>query len=327
MTLIFFSMARPHQSRPFIKMDTNAITPETLSRSVIAVPPLARDANLKFCAAENAKIISHLEAGGIRTLLYGGNAVFYHIALAEYSEILTMLQEYPGEDTAVVPSVGPAYGTSMDQAAILRDFDFPTTMVLPARDIATSAGCATGIRKFAEAYGKPIVLYIKFEGYLEPEDAQALVDDGVVNWVKYAIVREDPVQDDYLSELVSRVNPEIIVSGIGEQPAITHVNGFGVNSFTSGCVCVAPSLSMEMLQALKAGNLEGADSIRQTFEPLEDLRNDINPIRVLHAAVAGAGIADTGPILPFLDEVDDDSREKIARAARELLTYNEPVVT
>ena len=91
MTLIFFSMARPPQSRPFIKMDTNAITPETLSRSVIAVPPLARDANLKFCAAENAKIISHLEAGGIRTLLYGGNAVFYHIALAEYSEILAML--------------------------------------------------------------------------------------------------------------------------------------------------------------------------------------------------------------------------------------------
>ncbi len=308
-------------------MDTNAITPETLSRSVIAVPPLARDANLKLCATENAKIISHLEAGGIRTLLYGGNAVFYHVALAEYSEILAMLQEYPGEDTAVVPSVGPAYGTSMDQAAILRDFDFPTTMVLPARDIATSAGCATGIRKFAEAYGKPIVLYIKFEGYLEPKDAQALVDDGVVNWVKYAIVREDPVQDDYLSELVSRVNPEIIVSGIGEQPAITHVNGFGMNSFTSGCVCVAPSFSMKMLQALKAGNLEGADSIRQIFEPLEDLRNAINPIRVLHAAVAGAGIADTGPILPFLDEVDDDSREKIARAARELLTHNELVVT
>ena len=38
-TLIFFSMVRPLQSRLFIKMDTNAITPETLSRSVIAVPP------------------------------------------------------------------------------------------------------------------------------------------------------------------------------------------------------------------------------------------------------------------------------------------------
>jgi len=193
---------------------------------------------------------------------------------------------------------------------------------LPARDIATPAGCATGVRKLAEAYGKPIVLYIKFEEYLEPKDAKSLVEDGVVNWIKYAIVREDPGQDDYLSELVDCVDRSIIVSGIGEQPAITHINRFGVQSFTSGCVCVAPGLSMKMLQALKAGNLEGAESIRQTFKPLEDLRNNINPIRVLHSAVAEAGIAETGPILPLLDEVDDSDRLKIAAVARELLAQN-----
>ncbi len=303
-------------------MNNAPITPEVLANSVIAVPPLARDADLKVCPIENAKIMRHLEAGGVRTLLYGGNAMFYHIGLGEYAETLAMLQEHAGGDTTVVPSVGPAYGPSMDQAAILRDFDFPTAMVLPARDIATPAGCATGIRKLAESYGKPIVLYIKFEGYLEPEDAKSLVEDGVVNWIKYAIVREDPGQDDYLSKLVDCVDRSIIVSGIGEQPAITHINRFGVQSFTSGCVCVAPGLSMKMLQALKAGNLEGAESIRQTFKPLEDLRNNINPIRVLHSAVAETGIAETGPILPLLDEVNDSDRLKIAAAARELLAQN-----
>jgi len=303
-------------------MNTNAITPEMLASSVIAVPPLARDSELKICATENAKIISHLEAGGIRTLLYGGNAVFYHIALAEYSEILAMLQEYSKEDATVVPSVGPAYGTSMDQVAILRDFDFPTTMVLPARDIATSAGCAMGIRKFAEAYGKPIVLYIKFEGYLEPEDAQALMNDGVVNWIKYAIVRDDPAQDDYLRQLVDCVDPQRIVSGIGEQPAIVHLRDFGVQSFTSGCVCIAPGLSMKMLAALKVGDFDTAESIRQVFEPLENIRNTINPIRVLHAALAEAGIADTGPILPLLHEVNDQERANIAEAAKTILAHN-----
>lgn len=303
-------------------MNNAPITPEVLANSVIAVPPLARDEDLKVCPIENAKIMRHLEAGGVRTLLYGGNAMFYHIGLGEYAETLAMLQEHAGGDTTVVPSVGPAYGPSMDQAAILRDFDFPTAMVLPARDIATPAGCATGIRKLAEAYGKPIVLYIKFEGYLEPEDAKSLVEDGIVNWIKYAIVREDPGQDDYLSKLVDCVDRSIIVSGIGEQPAITHINRFGVQSFTSGCVCVAPGLSMKMLQALKAGNLEGAESIRQTFKPLEDLRNNINPIRVLHSAVAEAGIAETGPILPLLDEVNDSDRLKIAAVARELLAQN-----
>jgi len=303
-------------------MNNAPITPEVLANSVIAVPPLARDEDLKVCPIENAKIMRHLEAGGVRTLLYGGNAMFYHIGLGEYAETLAMLQEHAGGDTTVVPSVGPAYGPSMDQAAILRDFDFPTAMVLPARDIATPAGCATGIRKLAEFYGKPIVLYIKFEGYLEPEDAKSLVEDGIVNWIKYAIVREDPGQDDYLSKLVDCVDRSIIVSGIGEQPAITHINRFGVQSFTSGCVCVAPGLSMKMLQALKAGNLEGAESIRQTFKPLEDLRNNINPIRVLHSAVAETGIAETGPILPLLDEVNDSDRLKIAAVARELLAQN-----
>ena len=306
-------------------MNTNAMTPETLDGSVIAVPPLARDADFNICADGNAKIIRHLEDGGIRTLLYGGNAVFYHIALAEYAGTLAMLRDAAGDDSTVIPSVGPAYGMSMDQAAVLRDFDFPTAMVLPARDIATPKGCASGIRKFAETYGKPIVLYIKFEGYLEPEHAKSLVDDGIVSWIKYAIVREDTAKDDYLRKLVDLVDPRIIVSGIGEQPAIIHLRDFGVQSFTSGCVCIAPRLSMEMLAALKAGDIDTAETIRQIFKPLEDLRNTINPIRVLHTAVAEAGITDTGPILPMLHGVCEDSRGKIAETARALLAKNEPV--
>ena len=306
-------------------MNTNAITPDTLASSVIAVPPLARDAAMKVCATENTKVIRHLEAGGVRTLLYGGNAVFYHIALAEYAGTLAILQENAGADSVVIPSVGPAFGTMLDQATVLRDFDFPTAMILPARDIATPDGVSAGIRKFAEAYGKPIVLYIKFEGYLEPEHARALVDEGLVSWIKYAIVREDTAKDDYLRKLVDLVDPKIVVSGIGEQPAIVHLRDFGVQGFTSGCVCIAPSLSMDMLRALKAGDYETAETIRQTFEPLEDLRNAINPIRVLHAATSEAGIADTGPILPLMHEVTDTQRADIAATARGLLTHNEPV--
>ena len=135
-------------------------------------------------------------------------------------------------------------------------------------------------------------------------------------------MREDPTQDDYLRKLVDCVDPQLIVSGIGEQPAIAHVNGFGVNSFTSGCVCVAPSLSMKMLHALKADDLDTAESIRQTFEPLEDLRNGINPIRVLHTAVVEAGIADTGPILPLLHGTCADTKATIATAAKALLEHN-----
>ena len=83
---------------------------------------------------------------------------------------------------------------------------------------------------------------------------------------------------------------------------------------------------MDMLRALKAGDHETAGTIRQTFKPLENLRNAINPIRVLHAATGEAGIANTGPILPLLHEVTDAQRTDIAATASQLLSRNQQPV-
>ena len=306
-------------------MQTTPISPEQLNASVIAVPPLARNSGLKLERGENAKIIRHLEAGGVSTLLYGGNANFYHIAPSEYAQALDIIATESAENTLVVPSVGPAYGTMMDQTTVLKDFDFPTVMVLPMQGLITDAGVATGFRKFVEALGKPAVLYIKFEGYLEPETVARLVNDGLVSWIKYAIVREDPAQDDYLSRLIELVDPRLIVSGIGEQPAITHLTKFQINGFTSGCVCVRPDLSQSMLAAINGGNLDLAETIRGTFKPLEDLRNEINPIRVLHQALSLAGIANTGPILPLLSPLGTTEAQRVQQAAQTLLSQSYPV--
>src|SRR6187455_3144408 len=112
-------------------MLTASLTPERLTASVLAVPPLARNADLSLNEAENAKLIRHIEAGGVRTLLYGGNANFYHIPLAEYDRVLGMLAGAAGEDTLVVPSSGPAFGFSIDQAKVLRGHKYPTVMILP----------------------------------------------------------------------------------------------------------------------------------------------------------------------------------------------------
>jgi dihydrodipicolinate synthase/N-acetylneuraminate lyase len=299
-------------------MNTETITPELLGRSVIAVPPLARHVDYRLNHVANGQIIRYLEAGGITTLLYGGNAVFYHISLAEYAEVLRCLVDNASANTTMIPSVGPAYGTMMDQVAILREFAFPTVMVLPQAEIATSAGRAQGTRIFAERYGKPIVLYLKHDNAMSIADVQRVVDEGIVCAIKYAVVRPDPAQDDYLKHLVDGVNPNIIVSGIGEQPAIVHLRQFHLNGFTSGCICVRPELSQEMLLAIKAKNWERAEGIRKIFEPLENLRNSINPIRVLHSAVRLAGIADTGPVLPMLSPPTEMEEEIIAVAAKAL---------
>ena len=300
-------------------MQTTPVTPDHLRASVIAVPPLARNTDLVFDPSENTRLIKHIEAGGVSTLLYGGNANFYHIALSEYEVILSSLAESAAADTLIIPSAGPAYGTMMDQVAVLKGFDFPTTMVLPHTILITPEGVATGIRKFAEALGKPIVLYIKYDNYLEPEDAKSLVDDGLVSWIKYATIRDNAAEDEYLKNLTSLVDPSIIVSGIGEQPAIIHLKNFGITGFTAGCVCIRPDLSQKMLKAIQADDLKTAEIIRQTFEPREDLRNNINPVRVLHDAVSRAGIANMGPALPMLSNLSESEKEIVAKAAIDLL--------
>ncbi len=304
-------------------MQTTAITPTDLRRSVIAVPPLCRKPDLTLDDAENTRLIRHLESGGVNTLLYGGNANLYNIAVSEYAQLLAYLAGAAAENTLVVPAVGPLYGTMMDQAAILRDFQFPTAMVLPTLFPSKPEGVATGVRHFVEKAGIPAVLYMKDPGYITPELAASLVNDGLISWIKYAIVRDDPADDPILKKLTGLVNPEIIVSGIGEQPAIVHLRDFGCVGFTAGCVCVAPSLSTRLLKAIQSGDFDQAESLRRQFLPLEDLRNAHSPILVLHHAVALAGVAETGPVLPLLTGLPSELLPAIEQAAKALLALEQ----
>jgi dihydrodipicolinate synthase/N-acetylneuraminate lyase len=291
-----------------------------LSQSVLAVPPLARKTDYTLAEPDNVKIIRHIEAGGIRTLLYGGNANFYHLPPGEFEQTLAFLAHSAGADTLVIPSAGPAYGTMMDQAKILRRTKYPTVMVLPQQGITTADGVEAGIANFVAAAGVPALLYIKSDGYIEPENVKRLADGKLISGIKYATVRENPANDPYLRRLVELVDPKIIISGIGEQPAIVHVRDFGLAGFTSGCICIAPGLSRKMLEAIRKKNWTEAERIQSIFRPLEDLRNAINPIRVLHEAVRLAGIADTGPLLPLLSNLPEAHFEKVKKATKDLLS-------
>jgi dihydrodipicolinate synthase/N-acetylneuraminate lyase len=303
-------------------MKITPVTPADLAASVLAVPPLARNADLTLNHAANKAQIDHLQGGGVRTLMYGGNANFYNIGTAEYPSILDMLEKFAAKDTWVIPSVGSDFGKAFDQISILRERNFPTAMVLPQSVISTEAGIATGIRKLAERFGKPLIVYIKSDDYLSPKTVAALDADGCVAAVKYGTIRADYSVDAYGKDLVQAVNPNKIISGIGERPAIIHLRDLGLQGFTSGSVCVAPRGSMAILKALKAKDYARATKIRAAYLPLEDARDDINPIRTLHEAVTLAGIADMGPMLPMLSNIDDKHFPRVRAAARALLAYD-----
>ena len=295
-------------------------------QGVVAVPPLARrsDSRRTFDWNENARIVAHLHAGGVTRLLYGGNAFLYHVTLGEYEEILGWLSQLDDALWAI-PSVGPSYGRMMDQAAMLKRSQFPCAMHLPCSDPRDAQGLEAGLREFVEASGIPLILYLKEEHNFGTDreaglDVVArLVSDKLCVGIKYAVVRADPGTDTYLAGLLGRVDRGVVISGIGERPAIVHMRDFGLPGFTTGSGCVAPILSQKLFDACTAGSWEQAEIIRAVFLALEDFRDAHGPARVLHSAVELGAIAASGPIPPFLTGLSEAQRRELRPVAEALL--------
>jgi dihydrodipicolinate synthase/N-acetylneuraminate lyase len=304
-------------------MKTTAVTLEDL-QGVFAVPPLARraDKERSLDLAENDRVVRHMSEGGLSRFLYGGNAFVYHVTLREYEQLLDWMS---GINGWAIPSIGPSFGRAMDQAPLLRRHAFPCAMALPCGDPRDARGLEAGMREIADAAGTRLVLYLKSEdGFgsdaLAGLDAVArLVDDGTCVAIKYAVVREDPNVDRYLSALLERVDRRRVVSGIGERPAIAHMRGFQLPGFTTGSGCVAPGLTSALFAACARGDWSAAEWLRSQFLPLEDRRDAWGPARVLHAALELAGVAKAGPIPPFVTALGADQRAALEPLARGLL--------
>jgi dihydrodipicolinate synthase/N-acetylneuraminate lyase len=296
-------------------MKTTAVTKADLGASVFAVPPLARNADLTLNRAANQAQIHHIESGGVTSILYGGNANLFHVSASEFPALLDMLEESAAANTWMIPSVGPEFGLLMDQMAILKQRKFPTAMVLPLASPGTSDGLENGIARAADKFGKQLILYIKSETGLTPEALGRLVERGVVCAVKYGIERPDPKHDDFLKRILDNVDRALVVSGMGERPVIVHLRDFRLAGFTSGCVCIAPRNAMLLLKAMQRSDWAEAERLRAIFMPLEDCRIRLHLIRVLHEALTLSGIADMGPILPMLSNIDAKHHPEIRALA------------
>ncbi len=294
---------------------------------VYAVPPLARQAGARRAidVAANDAVRDHIVNGGITRLLYGGNAFLYHVSLDDYAELLGWMASAP-DHLWMIPSVGPSFGRAIDQAGLLRAFPFPCAMLLPCGDPRDAAGLEAGAREIVQRAGIPLILYLKdLDNWGRDEtrglDAVArLVNDGTAVAIKYAVVRADPAVDPYLEALLARVDRARVISGIGERPAVVHLEQWGLPGFTTGSGCVAPAASQRIFEACRRGAFDDARELREQFIPLEDLRDAWGPARVLHAAVDACGIAATGPIPPYISALDASQREQLAPVAAALRT-------
>jgi 4-hydroxy-tetrahydrodipicolinate synthase len=301
-------------------MKISPVTSEDFRRSVISVPPLARNRDYSLNRSENERLARYIEDGGVSTLLYGGNANLYNIGLREFPTLMEMIESIAGSETWVIPSIGPDFGKALDQVGVLGGFQFPTALLLPIAFPSTPDGVEQGVRHIAQAYGRPLILYIKTDRYIAAAELGKLFADKHVCGIKYAVPRKDLAKDEYLSEILQYVDRGFVVSGFGERPAISHMREFDLAGFTSGSVCLAPHLSGLVLKCLQERDYVGASRWRELFMPLEDLRDTISPLRVLHDAVTHSGIANMGPQYPLLSNISDPVLlGRIGLAAKNLL--------
>jgi len=309
-------------------MKTTPVTPADL-RGVFAVPPLARraEAQRSFDFEQNNLIVRHIANGGVTRFLYGGNAFLYHLTLAEYEELLDWLAGFGGALWAI-PSLGPSYGRAMDQAPLLRRRKFPCAMMLPCADPRDAQGLERGLREVAAAAGLPLILYLKDENNFGPDLAAGLdvvarlVGDGLCVGIKYAVVRQDPAEDEYLAGLLARVDRSLVISGIGERPAVTHLRDWQLPGFTTGSGCLAPRLTQLIFEACARADYAAAEELRAEFIAHEDLRDAWGPARVLHFATELSGVAQAGPVPPYLSALSAEQLRELAPVARRLVERN-----
>ena len=309
-------------------MKTGSVTLADL-RGLFSVPPLARSRNKQRSIDfdQNDLIIRHIASAGVWRFLYGGNALLYHLTLDEYRQLLEWLADLPDGFWAI-PSLGPSYGRAMDQALLLRKYGFPCAMMLPSSDPRDAAGLETGLREVTEAAQTPLVIYLKEETNFGP-DLEAgldvigqLVESGNCVAIKYAVVRTNPLHDTYLEGLLKRVDRHRVISGMGERPAVVHLRDWQLPGLTTGSGCLAPHLCNALYEACAQRHYPAAEALRSNVIPLEDLRDAWGPARVLHFAIELAGIANTGPLPPYLSELTEDQAEQVSRVARSLLHFD-----
>lgn len=300
-------------------MKKSSVNKSDICRSVWAVPPIALNEKNIPMDSPNSALISHIEAGGIKTILWGGNANIYGMTCRTFTAMAEMIPDWVTSETWAIPSVGPDYGKLMEHAEVLRGKGYPAAMLLPYSGPLDVRGTENAIRDFVDLAGVPIILYIKQAGYLPPERIASLFEEGVVTAIKYAVETQDLSFDPYLDAIVNSIPVSRIVSGIGEIAAIPHLTTFALSGFTAGAVCIAPKRSSLVHKALLQGSPETARELCLEIQPLENLRISYGAIPVLHEAVTASGIADMGRIRPHFSPLGKEIIFRIQSAVKPLL--------
>ncbi|MET9062102.1 dihydrodipicolinate synthase family protein [Streptomyces antibioticus] len=283
---------------------------------VVAIPvtPFAADGTVD--AAAHRALLRRLLDGGITTLTPNGNTGEFYALTPEERRLVTELTvDEAGGRAAILVGVGHDVPTAVASARHARELGAQMVMVhQPVHPYVSQSGWVDYHRAIAEAVPElGVVPYIR-NAQLRGERLAELADvcPNVVG-VKYAV--PDAAR---FAAFARDAGPErfVWVAGLAEPYAPSYFSA-GATGFTSGLVNVAPAVSLNMIEALRAGDYPAAMKVWEQIRRFEELRaanGSANNVTVVKEALSSLGLC-RPEVRPPSRRLPADERAEVAAIA------------
>ena len=283
---------------------------------VVAIPvtPFAEDGSVDTVA--HRALLRRLLDGGVRILTPNGNTGEFYALTPEERRLVTELTvDEAGAGAAILVGVGHDVPTAIATARHARELGAQMVMVhQPVHPYVSQAGWVDYHRAIAEAVPElgvvPYIRNAQLSGARLAQLGEACpnvigVKYAVPDAAKFAAFARDAGLDRF-----------VWVAGLAEPYAPSYFSA-GATGFTSGLVNVAPSVSLNMIEALRSGDYPAAMKVWEQIRRFEELRaahGSANNVTVVKEALASLGLCrrDVRPPSKVLPEA---ARAEVAEIA------------
>ncbi|MFF0162372.1 dihydrodipicolinate synthase family protein [Streptomyces sp. NPDC005263] len=283
---------------------------------VVAIPvtPFAEDGGLDQDTLR--ALLRRLLDGGVRTLTPNGNTgEFYALTPQERQLVTEWTVDEAGDRGVVLVGVGHDVPTAVASARHARELGAQMVMVhQPVHPYVSQSGWVDYHRAIAESVPElGVVPYVRNPQLLGARLAELADACPNVIGVKYA------VPDAAAFAAFARdagLDRFVWVAGLAEPYAPSYFSA-GATGFTSGLVNVAPSVSLNMIEALRAGDYPAAMKVWEQIRRFEELRaanNSANNVTVVKEALASLGLC-RRDVRPPSRQLPEDERAEVAAIA------------
>ncbi|MFJ9541801.1 dihydrodipicolinate synthase family protein [Streptomyces sp. NPDC101225] len=283
---------------------------------VVAIPvtPFAADGSVDQDA--HRALLRRLLDGGVTTLTPNGNTgEFYTLTPQERLLVTEWTLEEAGGRAAILAGVGHDVSTAVACARHAREHGARMVMVhQPVHPYVSQAGWVDYHRAVAESVPElGVVPYIRNAQLTGARLAQLADACPNVIGVKYAV--PDAARFAAFARDAG-LDRFVWIAGLAEPYAPSYFSA-GATGFTSGLVNVAPSVSLNMIDALRAGDYPAAMKVWEQIRRFEELRaanGSANNVTVVKEALASLGLC-RRDVRPPSRHLPEDERAEVAAIA------------